>query len=191
MDAIGLLTADHNRVRGLITRFKSANERGDDNSMRALAPMLIRELMVHTQIEEEAFYPRTRGISDDVASTIDEGLQEHHVVKVLINEVKDVSPASDEWVAKLTVIIENVEHHADEEERDLFPPVRKAMSGADLETLGKELETIKAGLGAPTLQDKLDLTVEELHTMATEQEIPGRSPMDKEELAATVALPVS
>ena len=118
---------------------------------------------------------------------MDAGIQEHHVVKMLMEELGALSAEQDEWVAKMAVLIENVEHHADEEESDMFPKVRSNSSADQREELGQQLEGRKAELGAPTLADKIDLTLEELKSLAQEQEIPGRSTMSQEELAATVA----
>jgi hemerythrin superfamily protein len=187
VDALALLTADHNRVRGLFKRFHDAHEAKDDATMSELATQIFTELTVHTSIEEEIFYPRIHDLTSELAEVTDEGIQEHHVVKVLMDEIKALEPASDEWTAKLQVLIENVEHHAEEEESDMFPSVRSKLDTAALTQLGEKLEAGKAALGAPTLADKIDLTKEQLLSLAREQEIPGRSTMSQEELAATVA----
>jgi hemerythrin superfamily protein len=187
MDAITLLKGDHNRVRGLFARFKSAHEADDDRAMTALAATIAEELTVHTTIEEEVFYPWARKLTDDIAESVDEGLEEHHVVKILLDEIAGLTPATDEWIAKMTVVIENVEHHAEEEETEMFPAVRGAASASDLQAQAEALEARKAKLGAPVLGDKIDLTDEKLHELATEQKIPGRSSMTHEELAAAVA----
>jgi hemerythrin superfamily protein len=92
--------------------------------MASLVRDIDRELTVHSDIEETVFYPWARRLSDDIAVTVDEGLQEHHVAKVLLGEIKDLPVGEDDWVAKVKVLIENVEHHAGEEEEELFPPVR-------------------------------------------------------------------
>ncbi len=125
MDAITLLTADHNRVRGLFTRFREAQESDDQAAMAELADKICTELQVHTTIEEDDFYPTVRDGSDELREAVDEGLQEHHVVDVLMNELGELEAGSNEWVAKVTVVIENVEHHAEEEEDEMFPKVRK------------------------------------------------------------------
>ncbi|MBK5223792.1 MAG: hemerythrin domain-containing protein [Acidimicrobiia bacterium] len=187
MDALMLLTADHNRVRGLFARFEEAKEAGDTETMGMLCRKVFDELDVHTTIEEEIFYPAVRDASEDIAETVDEGIEEHHVVKVLMDEIRQLEVGADEWVAKMTVLIENVEHHAEEEETELFPEVRSAMADS-LAALAEQLELMKAQLGAPTLADKIDLTTTDLEKLARKQEIPGRSKMDHDELAATVAL---
>jgi hemerythrin superfamily protein len=187
MDAITNLTADHNRVRGLFTRWKDAHEKDDAGTMGTLASEIFQELEVHTTIEEQVFYPWAREKSSELAETINEGVQEHHVVKVLMQELQQLDAGADAWTAKMTVLIENVEHHAEEEETELFPKVRSNSTGDERTQLSDKLEAKKRELGAPVLADKIDLTTEELHRLATAQAIPGRSKMDHDELAATVS----
>lgn len=187
MDALDLLTADHNRVRGLFSRWKDADEAGDVATARALAESIFTELDVHTSIEEKIFYPAVHDVDDEIGEVVDEGLEEHHVADVLMGELRELEPGADEWTAKMKVLIESVEHHAEEEEEELFPPLRSALGAEELDDLARRLEAGKAERGAPTLADKIDLTKEELLELAREQEIPGRSSMSHDELAATVA----
>jgi hemerythrin superfamily protein len=186
MDALALLTADHNRVRGLFSRFKEADEKDDDATAQVVALKIMQELEVHTTIEEEIFYPAVHDLSEEIGETVDEGVEEHHVAKVLIDELKGLEAGSDTWTAKMTVLIESVEHHAEEEEGELFPNVRSAASGDALTQMAERLEARKAELGAPTVADKIDLTTTDLREKAKEQQIPGRSSMKREELLATV-----
>jgi hemerythrin superfamily protein len=187
MDALELLTADHNRVRGLFSRFEKAHESKNDERMSELASKIVTELEVHTTIEEEIFYPTIAGMNDDLREMVAEGNEEHHVAKTLIEELGGLEPGGEEWVAKMTVLIESVEHHAEEEEKEMFPAVRSA-SDADTRTrVAEQLEARKRELGAPTLADKIDLTKGELMDKAKDQDIPGRSSMSHDELAATVA----
>ncbi len=187
MNALDLLIADHNRVHGLFAQFKDAQEKKDTSTMSAVALKILDDLEVHTTIEEEIFYPAVHDTNEEIGETVDEGVQEHHVVKLLMAEIKQVEDGSDEWVAKMTVLIENVEHHAEEEEAEMFPEVKKALDAAALEDLAQQLENMKGQLGAPTVVDKEHLTTGQLHELATEQEIPGRSSMKRDELLATVA----
>jgi len=186
MDALSLLTADHNRVRGLFARFQAAEEVKDTAKMTELAAKIIVELEVHTTIEEEIFYPEIQGADEELKDTVDEGIEEHHVAKTLIGEIKMLTTEDDAWVAKMKVLIESVEHHAEEEEQEMFPETRKNFDKAALEDLAVRLEARKAELGAPTAADKEHLSTEQLKELAKEQEIPGRSSMDREELVATV-----
>ena len=186
MNALDLLIADHNRVRGLFSRFDTAKEADDTTTMIELAGRIFDELTVHTTIEEGIFYPEVHDTDGEIAETVDEGVQEHHVVKVLMEELGQVEAGAQEWVAKMTVLIENVEHHAEEEETELFPSLRRPLAD-QLEEMVIRLEARKAELGAPVMADKIDLTKDQLLDLARAQAIPGRSTMSQEELAATVA----
>jgi hemerythrin-like domain-containing protein len=104
-----------------------------------------------------------------------------------MTEIRELEPGSEQWVAKMTVLVESVEHHAEEEEQELFPDVRSKLDADARATLAEQMEARKAELGAPTMADKVDLTKDELSKLASEQEIPGRSSMSAEELAAAVA----
>lgn len=142
-DAIDLLTADHDKVRTLFGEFKTAKEADDHEEMRSLQAQIFDELDTHTRIEEDIFYPAVRKLDvDELQESVDESLQEHHVVKLLMREIGELSDP-DVFVAKMTVLIENVEHHADEEESDMFPPVREHMSNEELDRLAEELEAAK------------------------------------------------
>jgi len=186
MDCLELLTADHNRVRGLFKRCNDADERDDVESMRLLTKKIVDELKIHMTIEEEIFYPAVRGESEEISETVYEGVEEHHVAKVIVEELAAMESEGDTWKAKVKVLIESVEHHADEEEDDMFPPVRSKTTAEQRERLGARLEKRKVELGAPPLERALDLTKAELDELARNQEIPGRSKMKKKELAATV-----
>ena len=143
MDAIKLLTDDHDTVRGLFDRFRAASESGDESQERELQQQIFDELETHTRIEEDIFYPAVKNLGvDDLTETVDEGVQEHHVVKVLMREIGDLSD-HDVFTAKMTVLIENVEHHAEEEETEMFPELRKHMDQPRLEELGDELAAAK------------------------------------------------
>jgi hemerythrin superfamily protein len=187
MDATKLLIADHNRVKGLFTRYKKAKESDNNKEAAQLAAKIVEELTIHTTIEEEIFYPAVHELSDSLAEAVDEGVEEHHVVKILLDEMESLEPGSDEWTAKMTVVIESVEHHVKEEEDEMFPKVRSSSDASRREELGEQLDARKAELGAPTFSDKANLSTQELSDKAREQEIPGRSTMNHDELAATVA----
>jgi len=186
MDALELLTADHNRVRGLFKRFKAAEERDDSTAMQEMAAKIVEELTIHTTIEEEIFYPAIKDASEEIKDVVEEGWQEHLVAKRLIEDLGTCETGSDSWVAKVKVLIESVEHHADEEEKEMFPPVRSRTEPETREALGETMAARKVEMGAPPMEMALDLTKAELEELAKKQEIPGRSKMDKKELAATV-----
>jgi hemerythrin superfamily protein len=189
MDAIELLTNDHNRVRGLFARFLGAHEREDGETMTTTATTILRELDVHTTIEEELFYPDVKERSEEIGESVAEGMEEHHVAKVLMQEIRGLEPGDEAWTAKVQVLIELVEHHAGEEEQEMFPLVRSALSSQERESLGEQLDARKQQLGAPPSDALLDLSKEELLELARQQEIRGRSKMSKEELAGAVLPP--
>jgi len=143
MDAIELLKADHDEVRSLFEQFRAAQEAEDADRMREVQQQIFAELETHTRIEEDIFYPAVREADEEeLGEDVDEGIQEHHVVKVLMREIESVS-GEDTYVAKMKVLMENVEHHAEEEETEMFPEVREKMDPARLEELGAELEAAK------------------------------------------------
>jgi hemerythrin superfamily protein len=143
MDAIQLLIADHDEVRGLFDQFRKAEEAEDMDRMKELQEKIFSELETHTRIEEDIFYPAVRELDDeDMTETVAEGVQEHHVVKVLMREVEEVK-GEETFAAKMTVLIENVEHHADEEEQELFPELREKMAQERLEELGAQMQAAR------------------------------------------------
>jgi hemerythrin superfamily protein len=186
MDALSLLITDHNRVKGLFRQFEEADEADDLDTMQAVAAQIREELEVHTTIEEEIFYPAVREIDDEIADTVAEGVEEHHQVKVLLEELATLTADDPAWKAKWTVVIEDVEHHAGEEEDELFPAVRSKRDADQLEELGGRLDARKGELGAPTLADRDGLSAADVRRLATDQDIPGRSTMSTGELRATV-----
>ena len=143
MDAITLLTTDHDEVRDLFEQFRTAEEAEDKARMKELQKEIFSELETHTRIEEDIFYPAVRDTDEEeLTETVDEGVQEHHVVKVLMREIEEVS-GDDTFTAKMKVLMENVEHHAEEEETDMFPDLRKRMSQERLDELGAEMAAAK------------------------------------------------
>ena len=142
MDAITLLTEDHDEVRALFEQFRQAQEAEDMDRMKELQQKIFAELETHTRIEEDIFYPAVREADEELGDAVAEGVQEHHVVKVLMREVESVS-GEETYIAKMKVLMENVEHHAEEEETEMFPDVRERMGEPRLQELGAELEAAK------------------------------------------------
>jgi hemerythrin superfamily protein len=186
MDATELLTTDHNEVRALFAQFKQAQERDDSATMASVARQVMLELEVHTAIEEEIFYPAVTDADDELTDEVAEGLQEHHVVDVLMNEMRELDAGDEEWVAKMTVLMENVEHHAEEEEQDMFPEVRAAMDTGRLHELGQQLLERKEALKLEAETAAEGMTRDDLYQKAKELGIEGRSTMKKDELAQAV-----
>ena len=186
MDALQVLKADHEVVRGLFSQFKEAKESKDTTRLLELQQKIFYELDVHTSIEEEVFYPEAEKVGEEAEELVKEGVEEHHVVKVLMDEIRQLTPDDDAFVAKMTVLIENVEHHAEEEEDELFPQLRKVFGDEKLATMGQLLQSAKQRRGASTIppaEALKQMTRDELYEMAQAQDLPGRSDMTKEQLA--------
>lgn len=142
MDGIVLLKEDHKTVEKLFKRFEKA---GDDAhaEKREIADQVIEELTTHTWIEEKIFYPAAREADPDTKDHVLESIEEHHVVLWMLSELKDLAPADERFDAKMTVLMENVRHHVEEEEKEWFPDVRKAMGRNRLTELGEKMEAAK------------------------------------------------
>jgi hemerythrin superfamily protein len=142
-DAIVLLMNDHKTVEKLFKQFEKLGE-GAKVTKRTVVDEIIKELSTHAAIEEQHFYPAIRAKAPDVSDEVLEGLEEHHVVKWTLSELKDMSPQAERFDAKVTVLIEMVRHHVEEEEGDMFPKVREAIGRKDLQELGATMEKAKA-----------------------------------------------
>ena len=142
IDAIKLLKQDHQEVKGLFERFDAAGDRAHKTKAK-LVRQIIEELARHSAIEEQIFYPAVRELTGD-DDTVFESLEEHHIVKWTLSELDGMDPQNERFDAKVTVLKELVLHHAKEEERDMFPQIRKALSPAELRDLGEQLEKAKA-----------------------------------------------
>jgi hemerythrin-like domain-containing protein len=138
-DAIEMLRADHDKVKKLFEEFKEAE---DSRAKEQIVETSLRELEVHAALEEEIFYPAAEEQIDEKES-IDEAREEHHVVKLLIGELKKMSAGDERYDAKYTVLAESVKHHIEEEESELFPKLEGKL---DAEELGTEMETRKQEL---------------------------------------------
>jgi hemerythrin superfamily protein len=145
MDAITLLKQDHKVVEKLFKQFEKTTQPAQQ---RKLAMQVIEELSVHAAIEEMVFYPAIRDRVPDAEDTVLESLEEHHIVKWVLSELEDMKPDHERFKAKMTVLIESVRHHVEEEESELFPQVRKEIKRKALAELGDALE--KAKKTAPT-----------------------------------------
>ena len=146
MEATALLKKDHAAVKALFEKYEAA---GDDaeQTKQSLFDQIQAELDVHAAIEEQIFYPAVQeGRSEEARDMVLEALEEHKVVKTLLEEIAALTPLDDEFDAKMKVLQENVEHHADEEETEMFPEARKQLSEEIRNELGARMETRKEEL---------------------------------------------
>ncbi len=136
-DAIVVLKDEHQQIRALFREFQKS---GTTEARKArLVEQMIELLTVHTYIENEVMYPRVRQLLPDLEADILESYEEHHVADVLTMELVGMTPEDERFEAKTTVLIENVTHHMDEEEKDWFPKVRDGLGRKALQQLGQEL----------------------------------------------------
>ena len=155
MDAIALLTRDHQEVDRLFKQFEKLTDRAQ-KSKQKLVMKMIRELAIHSAVEEMLFYPAVRTaalkastrIGQAAADSVLESLEEHHIVKWTLAELEKMKPEDERFDAKVTVLMESVRHHVEEEQEELFPKARKLLGAKLLEELGTRME--KAKKIAPT-----------------------------------------
>jgi hemerythrin superfamily protein len=142
MDAIALLRDDHKTVEQLFKRFEKAGDRAYVEK-RQIVDRIIEELSVHAAIEEQVFYPVARETVPGTEDVALESLEEHHIVKWLLSELVDLDPEHERFDAKVTVLMENVRHHVEEEQDEFFPKVRAQLSRTALADLGQALADAK------------------------------------------------
>jgi hemerythrin superfamily protein len=152
-DAIAMLTADHKKVKKLFADFDKLKDAGSDEDKASIVDQICNELKIHTELEEEIFYPAVRKAIDD-GDLMDEALVEHAGAKDLIAQLEDASPEDDLYDAKVTVLGEQIDHHVKEEEGDMFPKAKKAK--VDTEALGATMLKRKI-----TLMKKMGMNDEE------------------------------
>ena len=143
-DAIKLLVADHREVHALFEQYKSlVEDEAEGEERQQLAESICAMLVAHTTIEEEIFYPAARDALDE-EDLLDEAEVEHASAKDLIAQIQSMGPDEDLYDAKVTVLGEYVDHHVEEEEKQMFPKCKKAKM--DLAGLGEQLSARKAEL---------------------------------------------
>ncbi|MEK6373672.1 MAG: hemerythrin domain-containing protein [Acidobacteriota bacterium] len=145
-DAIAVLKKDHEKVRDLLSKLEKSADRGGDRAMQ-LYTQVEYEVKIHSQVEEEIFYPAFRDAAQkkDDMKMFFEAKEEHHVVDLVMPELSDTD-SKEEFAAKAKVLKELIEHHADEEEKEMFPRARKLFDRHELRELGERIEQRKSEL---------------------------------------------
>jgi hemerythrin superfamily protein len=147
-DAVALIKSDHRKVEQLFREFEKAGDRAYKTKQQ-LVEQIINELEVHATIEEETYYPAVEAKArKDGKELVAEAVEEHHVVKVLLGELATMSAEDDAFDAKVTVLMENVRHHVEEEEEELLPQSEEILGKQELARLGEEMASRKQQLGA-------------------------------------------
>ena len=146
-DAIDLLVDDHDAVKELFAEFKKFQEakaEGVDEMKQALIDAVCEALKVHTQIEEEIFYPAAREALPDEGDLLNEAVVEHTAAKELIAKIEAGSARDDTTCAQFIVLSEQIDHHVEEEQEEMFPKLRK--TSMDMLAIGRKLERRRAEL---------------------------------------------
>ena len=141
-DAIVLLKEDHKLMRKLFKQFQAAGEDARATKDK-VAKQIIEELTVHTYLENECMYPEVRKLLPEVEDDILESYEEHHVADLLVFELFTMDAGDERFVPKMTVLIENVQHHMGEEEDEWFPKVREGLGRKQLGELGDRMVEMK------------------------------------------------
>jgi hemerythrin-like domain-containing protein len=136
LDAITLLTQDHNKVKKMFKDFEKFCKKDDTEGKEALAKQICQALTVHAQLEEEIFYPVVRAAIDD-DELMNEAMVEHTTAKDLIAQIQTMKASDPMYDAVVTVLGEYINHHVEEEQNEIFPKANK--SKIDLEEIGIEM----------------------------------------------------
>jgi hemerythrin superfamily protein len=142
-DAVAMLMADHKRVKKLFAEFDNVKEEASDKQKSGIVTLICQELVIHTTLEEEIFYPAVRAAIDD-PDQMDEAVVEHAGAKDLIAQLQAAQPDDELYDAKVTVLGEQIDHHVTEEEGSMFPKARGA--GVDTVELARQMAARKAEL---------------------------------------------
>lgn len=141
MNAFALLKADHEKVAGILETIEGTTER----ALKGRDELFVRlkaELDLHAMIEEEILYPALEEVEETRDITL-EAYEEHRLVKQLLAELEAEPKDTEEWTAKFTVLKENIEHHVEEEEGEMFKKARQGLSEEEIESLGDQLQEAK------------------------------------------------
>jgi hemerythrin superfamily protein len=140
MDALELLKQDHQKVKEL---FKQGQQTEDKKQQKQIFKEIKSELETHARIEETIFYPAMEE-HDELKDMVLESLEEHRQMKTVLRELGKLSASSERFKPKFKVLMDDVKHHAEEEEEGkMFPKIRELIKRDELEQLGEELEAAK------------------------------------------------
>ena len=146
MNALELLKEDHDRVDKLFQKVE-ATEEGEH---LALFEQIMAELEVHTHIEETVFYPQIKEKGDEeLQKLVAEGVEEHRQAKMFLRELDALQSEGERFEAKLKVLMEDIKHHVQEEEGEMFPMIKEQFDESSLQELGQQLESEKQGFQKP------------------------------------------
>jgi hemerythrin-like domain-containing protein len=141
MNALTLLKDDHDKVKKMLADGEETTERAEKTRAEIFAK-LKEEMLIHERIEEEIFYPALKE-HPKAKDVVLEGFEEHHVVDEIMGELEATDVTDEQWAAKFKVMKENIEHHIEEEEGEMFDAARQVFSREELEDLGTSMMELK------------------------------------------------
>jgi hypothetical protein len=141
-DAIALLETEHRRLEALLAKGEETTARAV-KERTALLNTLTTELAEHELIEEKVLYPALQA-HPEAKDIVLEGFQEHHVADLILSELHGVAKDDEQWGAKFKVLKENIEHHIEEEEGEMFRTARAVFEREQLQALGARMAALKA-----------------------------------------------
>jgi uncharacterized protein YecA (UPF0149 family) len=156
MKATELLQQQHEEIKALYARYEQAD---DDDEKQALFEEIADSLAAHTTIEERIFYPATYG--DELEEELKEAVEEHLAVKRELADLLGMTPDEEQFDAKMKVLIEMVDHHVEEEEREILPRAEAQLGDARLVQLGEEMERLFDELMSEGPSDEIPLQTEQ------------------------------
>lgn len=142
MNAIELLMQDHKEASGMMDQLEMADK--GDRAAKDTFLQLKEALTLHTQMEEQIFYPALKNF-EETRDMIPESFEEHQEVKDMLEEMSGINPGNDEFMDKLTELRDAIEHHVEEEENEMFPNAEKLLGQTRLQEMGRQMQQMKLG----------------------------------------------
>jgi hemerythrin superfamily protein len=143
MNALDLLKMDHQEAASLMDQIEAADS-GGQKSKTELFNQLKSALTLHTRMEEQIFYPALEN-HQETRELVKEAFSEHKEVKNLLSEISGLSPTSNDFMNKIAELRDNVDHHVEEEETEMFPKVKQVLSQSQIDEIGRRMQEMKQG----------------------------------------------
>jgi hemerythrin superfamily protein len=140
MNAIEMLMQDHKEAAGMMDQLETADK--GDRSAKDIFLQLKDALTLHTQVEEQIFYPALKS-HEETRDMIPESLEEHQEVDQILAEMTSLNPGNDDFMDKLTELRDAVEHHVEEEESEMFPKAEQILGENRLQEMGRQMQQMK------------------------------------------------
>ncbi|WIM98767.1 hemerythrin domain-containing protein [Actinoplanes oblitus] len=181
-DIVEIIKEQHQKVDQLLEQAASS-----ENDQLALLQEVARMLLPHSEAEEDFVYPAIRAKAAETGDEVRDGVEEHHQIEEMLQNLLKGSPDDPGWDGTLAAITGELRHHVEEEEQDLLPVLADKLSDAEREEMGRRFVEATTGALPHEAHAAHEETRKELYEKAKEQDIAGRSRMTKDELAKAVS----